>query len=274
MPRKPRRRAVNRIASPVKRRVPLRLTTAGAQPGAGIVLAVPAAPAAVWRTRRPKLVAAALVVALFAALLAFFNTDQFYVYNVEVVGNEFLTAAEVERATGVVGYNVFFIEPQSVERVLSRLPEVSGVRVTAAVPNHLTVAVTERVPDITWLRGSETYWVDADGIPFRARATLPELTVVRDLDQQPVKPGQVLTTGGLLAVQTLRAAWQDAPRAYEWSAARGLSFNDEHGWRIYLGDASEMAGKLAKYRAVTAQLVAVNAKIKFIDLGKGDPYYQ
>ncbi len=275
MPGKPRRRAVNRIATPTaRRRTRLGLSTAGAQPAAATAIAFPAASPAVWKARRPKLVAAVLIAALIGALLAFFDTDQFYVFDLEVIGNQFLTQAEVERATGIAGYNIFFVEPQSVERAVSRMPEVKSVQVTAELPNRLTVAVEERVPDITWLRGSETYWVDADGIPFRARATRPELPVVRDLDQQPVQPGQVLTTSGLLAVQALRSVWPDAPHAFEWSNARGLSFTDERGWKIYLGDATEMAGKLAKYRALAAQLVATKANVKFIDFGKGDPYYQ
>jgi hypothetical protein len=35
-----------------------------------------------------------------------------------------------------------------------------------------------------------------------------------------------------------------------------------------------MAGKMAILRALVAQLVAQNARIRFIDLGKGDPYFQ
>lgn len=286
MTRKPRRRATDRVAPrTTKSRTRLHLSTEGSArtraPAAPAPSATPRAvlrsraeSAAVWRARRPKLLAAAVVIALAAALAAFFITDQFYVYTIQVNGIEFLTQSEVERATGLVGYNIFFVEPAAAERALSRLPEVKTARVTTAVPNHLSIEIQERVPEMTWLRGSETYWVDADGVAFRARATLPELPTVRDLDQQPVKTGQALATDGRLAAQALRSAWRDAPRALEWSAARGLSFVDERGWKIYLGNAVEMAGKLTKYRALAAQLVATNAKIKFIDLGKGDPYYQ
>ena len=66
----------------------------------------------------------------------------------------------------------------------------------------------------------------------------------------------------------------ESPRNLEWSAARGISFADGHGWKIYLGDANDMPGKIAMLRTLIAQLSAQNARIRFIDLGKGDPYYQ
>lgn len=237
---------------------------------------VGAAPAAaeVWRARRPKIFAAAVTGLLVVALFAFFATDFFYVFDLEVEGTQFLSKAEVERASGIVGYSIFFVDAPAVERALVKLPEARGARVTVGVPNRVRVEIDERVPEIVWQRGAENYWVDAAGIGFRARTDLPGLPSLRDVDQTPVTPGQPVHPPARAALRALWEVWLDAPRAFEWSAARGLAFTDEHGWKIYLGDAREMAGKVAKLRALVAQLVAEKAKIRFIDLGKGDPYYQ
>lgn len=227
-----------------------------------------------WNTQRPKIAAVVLLILVIAALFVVFNTDLFYVYNLNIGGIKYLTPDEIQKNSGIMQYNIFFINAHDVERALTKLPEVKSVRVSTAIPNKVSVDIVERKPEITWLRGNETFWVDADGISFRARTNLTDLAVVRDLDQTPIKLGQGVKAHTLAAFWAFRAAYPDGPRSFEWSTSRGLQYTDEHGWKIYLGDADEMAGKVAKLRVLLAQLVAQNAKIKFIDLGKGDPFYQ
>jgi hypothetical protein len=227
-----------------------------------------------WNTQRPRIAAAALVLFVGVALFVLFDADPFYVYNVQVNGTRYLTVAEVQKASGILGYNIFFVDSRAVERTLAKLPAIKTVRVSANIPNQVTIEMEERKPELAWLRGNEIYWIDANGFGFPARANLAELASVRDLDQAPVKLGARVSMDVINAFWGFRRAFPDGPRVLEWSAVRGLAYTDEHGWKIYLGGADEMAGKVAKLRALVAQLVAQNAKIKFIDVGKGDPYYQ
>ena len=53
-----------------------------------------------------------------------------------------------------------------------------------------------------------------------------------------------------------------------------MAYTDEHGWKIYLGGADGMSGKFITLQALVPRLVGKAAKIKFIDLSKGDPFYQ
>lgn len=227
-----------------------------------------------WTTQRPKILAGLLILALAVVLYEFFETDYFYVFRFNIVGAQYLTTAEIEQASGVRGYSIFFVDAHAVERDLAKLPEVKAVAVTTRIPNQVTIEIQERQPQIVWQRGSETYWVDADGVFFRARANLSQLPVVSDLDQQAVKPGERAQANAVAACRALRDAMPESPRTLEWSAARGIAFTDEHGWKIYLGDAGDMPEKIATLRALVAQLAAQNARIRLIDLGKGDPYYQ
>lgn len=227
-----------------------------------------------WRPPRSKMLAAALTACLGLALFVLFDTDNFYVYDLQISGLQYLTPAEAQQASGVRGYNIFFVDARAVERALAKLPAVQTARVTSSLPNQVAIVIEERKPTLTWLRGNEMYWVDASGISFRARANLADLPVLRDLDQTPVQPGVPVKADALETFWELQSAYPDGPRALEWSKARGLAYTDEHGWKIYLGDANVMAGKVATLRALVAQLVAQHAQIKFIDLGQGDPYYQ
>jgi cell division protein FtsQ len=241
---------------------------------AGTIAVLPSESHEVWGERGRKIVAAALIWVLVVALYEFYNADLFYVFDLDAIGLQYLSKGEVEHASGVIGYNIFFVDTLAVERALGRLPGVRSAHVTLEIPNRMVVEIEERQPEIVWLRGAETYWVDADGIGFLAQTELLELPVVRDLDQAVVRPGQRVQPAAIAAVGALFEAWPDAPRVFEWSAARGLALTNERGWKIYFGDAAEMASKVAKLRALIPQLVAQNATIKFIDLGKGDPYYQ
>lgn len=227
-----------------------------------------------WNMERSRIISLGLVVLMAALVFFVFNTDIFYVYQLDIAGTRNLTAAEVQPASGIIGYHIFFIDANSVQRALGSLPEIKSVRVAARLPNSVNVTIVERKPEITWVRGNEMYWVDLDGVGFRARSNLTELPVIRDLDQKPIQYGEKIHPRAVDAFWALRAAYPDGPRAVEWSNARGLAFTDERGWKIYLGDANDMTFKVARLRALVAQLVAQNARIRMIDVGRGEPYYQ
>lgn len=215
-----------------------------------------------------------LIVLFGVGLYLFFDLDMFYVDRFEVAGLQYVTLSEVEKASGFLHYNIFFVDARAAERAISKMPEVKSAQVSTALPNHLIVKIEERQPELIWQRGPENYWVDAEGMVFRARMNSANLPTLRDADTSPIKLGQKLYPAPLAAYRSLIAEWKDAPRTLEWSNLRGLAYTDEHGWKIYLGDASEMAGKLAKLRALVPQLMGKNPPVKFIDVGKGDPYYQ
>lgn len=227
-----------------------------------------------WNVQRPRLLALFASLLAVAVLFEFFNADFFYVFGLDIRGINYLTPAEVEKASGAIGYNVFFVDPNAVERAVAKLPEVKSVHVSASVPHNVAVDVDEREPEIIWQRGTETDWVDGDGVLFRARASLANLPSIRDQDQTPVKPGESVPAAALAAYHTLVSLWPQAPHTFEWSAARGLGYGDEHGWKIYLGDSNAMAGKLVTLRSLVPRIVAKGTKITFIDLSKGDPFYQ
>ncbi len=237
-------------------------------------MALPAIQSGDWKHRLPKLVALALALVDIILLISYFNADQFYVSEPELRGSKYMAAADVLPASGAIGYNIFFVEPNQVARAISALPEVKSVSVGTSIPNRVVISVKEREPKLIWQRGAETYWVDDEGVALRVKAELTNLPIVRDLDQTPVKIGQKAPVAGTAAALGLRENWTDAPRMLEWSNARGISFTNERGWKVYLGDAADMQGKMAKYRACVAMLVQQQIQIKFLDLGKGEPYYQ
>jgi len=72
-------------------------------------LSAPSALNNLWATQRAKILAVALILAFAVVLYVFFGLDYFYVFNFNIVGAQYLTTAEIEKASVVVGYNIFFI---------------------------------------------------------------------------------------------------------------------------------------------------------------------
>lgn len=223
---------------------------------------------------RAKFFAIFALILMLGGLYEFFIEDWFFVDHFEIQGSQYLTQNEIERASKVSGFNVFFIEPSNVERTLKQLPEIKSVHAATGLPNIMLVQIEERVPKAVWLKGDQAFWVDSDGYAFKERVQHLDLPTVRDLDSTELKAGKRVAPAALNAVQALLTAWSDAPRNLEWSVTSGLSTTDEHGWKILFGDASDMDYKVAKLQALVPTLVSQGTRIRLIDLGKGDPYYQ
>ena len=76
-----------------------------------------------------KVVALVLLLACVIGMFQLGNHDMFYVYVLSIEGNAIVPQTEIESASGVMNWNVFFIEPIVVESALKRLPEVKHAHV-------------------------------------------------------------------------------------------------------------------------------------------------
>ena len=231
-------------------------------------------PRETWRAWRPKFVTLGLCVILAVGLYEFFMDDHFFIERVDTAGLNILTPQEIAQASRVMSYNIFFVEPSQVERAVSRMPEVKSARAMLGIPNSILIEVQERVPEIVWFKGNDTYWVDADGIAMRARSPRVDLPSVRDFDPNPVQTGKRVTPAAFETVRAVRTNWEQAPKNFDWTLTNGLSAIDARGWKIIFGDAIDIELKIVKLRALQARLLAQGTRIKFIDLGKGEPFYQ
>jgi cell division septal protein FtsQ len=82
-----------------------------------------------WRERRPKFLAAALIVLFVVSLYQLFANDLFYVPQLTLSGTRILPAAELDQATAIHGWNIFFVNSHDVESAIKRLPEVKDAQV-------------------------------------------------------------------------------------------------------------------------------------------------
>jgi|GEM_PF-1434874 len=227
-----------------------------------------------WHINRPKVTAVVGILLLLGAMYAMFNLDFFFVTEPIVSGNRIVPSQEIQKAAGINGWNIFFVEPNIVAENVKSLPEFKDVQVYVTLPNMVEIYTTERKPRFVWEVAGKNYWVDEEGIAMRPRGMVPSGWHVRDSEGAAVKYGERVNPDAFNAAVSLINAWKDSPKYFEWTKAHGLVLREEHGWLVYFGSANQMPDKITALNIVTTQLLRDKRTIAFIDLGSGLPYYQ
>ena len=109
---------------------------------------------------------------LGAALYLAWTLPMFRVTVAQVTGNQRITADEINAVLDSAGQPIFTILPSDLEqRIRRNYPEVASAKVTLALPNIVSINVTERQPVILWQQNNAYTWVDENGVAFRPRGS-------------------------------------------------------------------------------------------------------
>lgn len=133
------------------------------------------------------------------AALIFLMSIFFRVKTVEVRGNSYYTAEEVQLASGVVeGDNLFFINRFSVvSRIFTRLPYVEDVSLTRYLPNKVVIEISE-CQALAWVDFGGQSWVIDRSCRMLTQAgqeELDSLAQVRGITPLTAEVGEVFETG-------------------------------------------------------------------------------
>ena len=227
-----------------------------------------------WEDHGGKALGFLLLLALGWLTYELFATDAFYVYAARVVGNQLVPAEEVYQNSGLEGMSIFWITPAQVEATIASLPNIKEARVHCGLPNRVTIEVVERQPQVIWQQGEKRYWIDEEGAVLQARGDLPEATVIVDLDERLVQPGDRVDPQVIAGAQKLRSLLPGLTTV-QYASHTGISFQSEQGWPIYLGQGEDIEQKVAIMKAMLQEIAAKGIHPQFIDLRfKGSPYYK
>lgn len=227
-----------------------------------------------WQDRGGKTLGFLLLLALGWLTYHLFAAETFYVYEARVVGNQLVPAEEIYQNSGLEGMSIFWINPSQVEAAVVSLPNIKEARVYCGLPNQVTIEVVERQPQVIWQRGEERYWVDEEGAILPARGELPEATVIVDLDERPIRPGDRVDPRIVAGAQKLRSLLPELTTV-QYSSRTGISFQSEQGWPVYLGQGEDMEQKVAIMKALLQEIAAKGIRPQFVDLRfKESPYYK
>jgi cell division protein FtsQ len=227
-----------------------------------------------WQDQGGKALGFFLLLALGWLTYQLFATEAFYIYEARVVGNQLVPAEEIYQNSGLDETSIFWISPGQVEATIVSLPNIKEAEVHCGLPNRVTIEVVERQPQIIWQQGEKRYWVDEEGTVLPARGELTEATVIVDLDERPLQPGDHVNPQVIAGAQKLRSLLPELTTV-QYVSHTGISFQSEQGWPIYLGQGENIEQKVAIMKALLQEIAAKGVYPQFIDLRfKGSPYYK
>jgi len=149
-----------------------------------------------------------------------------------------------------------------VDQLVRALPGLKSAKSWYEWPNIVHVSVVERTPLVLWESNKRTSWVDETGKVFNAFRQVSNALTVVDLDNQTRTQIDPYVVSGL---KTLQAALPNLKRL-EYSDVKGLTFTDEHGWKVLLGQPAEINAKLAMLQSLSAYIVAQKIDAEYVDV--------
>jgi len=102
------------------------------------------------------------LIAIFCVvdLYLMLNIDPFIVRQATIIGNQRLTAQEIEHVLGAANQPAALLNPAQIEyNLLAAFPEVASAQVQIDLPGSLTVSIKERVPVAAWMQTGQTVWL-------------------------------------------------------------------------------------------------------------------
>lgn len=283
-----------------QRRKSKRFEAAGALVvGRARVRQAPASSHAAWRRLRGVLLLLAAVVAVGALWLTL--DERFYASHVIVVGASRSSPDEIARASGLPGLHMLWVHPAEIEtRLLKVLPDLESAQVACGLSARCTITVVERQPRVVWDEDGQMWWVDAEGVIFSASPSFsPGGGDASSLPPSGGDASSLPPDGGdeggerwrvqgplprsedgrldervRVALAELWAAGVDVPSLLAYVPGRGLTFTDERGWRVILGEGPGLAERLQVLAWLAADLEARGLTPRFVDVRFPDaPYY-
>lgn len=224
--------------------------------------------------------------AIFGAGLYFaWTLPTFRVPAATLVGNQMLSAEEVESALHLNGAPVFLVIPADTENALRlNFPEITSVKVSVELPNKVIATITERQPVIRWEQDGAYTWVDAEGVAFRPRGEMSGLVVVSASGSPPAGPRSendalapvpFVSTEIIESIRLL-AAHVPPGSVLLYNPRYGMGWVDGRGWTVWFGSkAHETDIRLRVYAALVDSLAQRGITPSFINVAyPGAPYYR
>lgn len=209
-----------------------------------------------------------VIAAVCAALLfMMWSMDPFIVGSAKLIGNERLSAGDINAVMGIMGKSILLASPGQLKTNLqAAFPELKDVKVSVGFPGSVTVRVIERKPIIAWQQDSKVSWIDSDGVAFPPRGAAEGLIPVLALGDPPpleteanyesmnlmTKP--MLTPQAVLAMQSMLAYMPEGTTLI-YEPDYGFGWNDSRGWKAYFGKTTgDMPMKVTMYQTIVDNL--------------------
>lgn len=223
-----------------------------------------------------RVLALAISLAMVVLLFWFWLDLRFYVFDVEIKGNELVSADEVYRASLLEGRSIFYVNRADVAKnIRETIPGVMEVQVECQLPASVRISIHEQDVCFIWRTAGATFLVNGEGLVLKTDdGRNGKLIAIQDLDKRPLKPGDRVDQIALSAASHLHELIPGA-KTFEYSKALGIILADARGWRVYFGDDQQLPQKVALMQALLDRLAREGRSIRLLDLRfLANPYYE
>jgi cell division septal protein FtsQ len=212
------------------------------------------------------------------ALLFLLAQPAFRPRHLEVTGTKHLTVSQVTGALSLpADRSIFLLSQTDLARRLQALPWVRSATVSLALPDRVSVRVTEWTPSAVLQVGETTYFLNDLGEVLDPAAEAGSLTVINRPDFGSASNGQHALGSELLPMLVqLRAgfpaAFKVSVTSFQLDRREVLTAQTDRGWTIIFGqmvtaeDRASLEPKLAALRALSSRIDLVSGPIQYINL--------
>lgn len=212
------------------------------------------------------------------ALLFLLAQPAFRPRHVEVLGTHHLTAAQVTGALNLpADRSIFLLNQTDLARRVQALPWVRSASVSLALPDRVSVRVTEWTPSAVLQVGETTYYLNDLGEVLDPAAEAGSLTVINRPGFGSASEGQHALGSELLPMLVqLRAgfpaAFKISVTSFQLDSREVLTAQTDRGWTIIFGqmvtadDRASLEPKLAALRALSGRIDLISGPIQYINL--------
>ena len=222
-----------------------------------------------------RVVSGGVVGTMIALLGLFFGADTFYVQSVAVGGTQTLSKEEVFGLSGIAGYHIFWIDPETVEQNLTASPTISEADVRLAwFPQMVQITVQEREPALIWEQAGVATWVDLQGRVMTLRADRDDLVRVayEGLAPTALRPNDTIPPDVVQGALQLHTLFPDVP-VLRYSRAYGLGFKADDGWDAWFGTGTDMPDKVLIYNTMVRNLQGRGLPLRVVSVADPDAVY-
>ena len=219
------------------------------------------------------------LLSLIAALGGFLyiaTSPRFIVRQIIVEGALAMQADAVAELSGAQGQSIWLVDAQQIVDQLKTSAYIEQASASVALPDRLTIAVTERRPEVRWQSGGALYLLDASGRVLGADKTAPvtNTLVIEDASNRPLRPNDIVDAdaielGRALSLR-LPAELGLQPAHISWDLDSRIFVTTIDSRKIIFGTSENLESKLA----ILDTLLKDSTAFTLLDLRPSTPFYR
>lgn len=205
-----------------------------------------------------------------------FTSPTIRIRTVTVEGATILTPDQVRELAAVDGLSPWWLSPDSLAEQLLQNAYIEHATVTIHLPDQVAIHVTERRPEVRWMRDGISYLVDRHGTVLSPtdEPPAPDTLIIHDTSPGTLYPNQRVDPDAIALARALALRLphdlEFSPTLIGWDLGLGIFLQTPTDQTVVFGRSDNLSHKLAMLQHLQRDQTAYT----FLDLRPARPYYR